>query len=594
MKGWHYTLTFLFALILLEPSTTSAQQTPEPTGAPTAGAVSDAAASDEAVSDAAASGAADDLEGIFFGVSNINVVNVDVYVTDKEGEPVTGLTMDDFEVFEDGDAVELTNFYAVAGGGRPVQPVDPTSTVTEVDLERPRVDLEELLPADERLHLIIYIDNKNIHPATRNRVLNRMHRFLRSELSRGDRVMVVSYDQSITVRQHFTSDMDLVEEALEEISGLSGSATLRDSERRSAMEDIDEAEDVLRAIQIARSYADSVYAEMNFTFDGLEKQISVLSGLNGRKAILHVSDGLPRTIGEDLFIFVDEKFRRSNARLEAAVFDVSLRYRDLVSKANAGDVTFYTLEATGLGAHQSISADFGGTVDGGSLAFIDSIRAANLQEPLHTLAGDTGGMSFTNTNAVEMSLGRVAKDFKNYYSLGYRPPHYGDGRYYKIEVKAKRKDLVVRHRNGYRDRTSEAHLADGSVATLYFGGERNPLEAEIVFGRPGPQGRHYVLPMSIKLPLNHIVLAPQGDFYIGRIKISLVVMDEEGGTSPVQPQDPVTIRIPKADIETARQQLYVYDLGLTVRKGYSRIAIGIRDELSAETSFLRHTVNVGG
>lgn len=576
MKGCHFTLTlaFLLAITLLTPTSTAAQQGAEAGGA-------------------AEGTATDDLDGVFFGVSNINVVNVDVFVTDKKGNPVTGLTKDDFLIFENGDPMQVSNFYAVAEG-RPVEPAAAPGAVADLDIERPRVDLEELLPEEERLHLIIYIDNKNIRPATRNRVLNRMHRFLRSELSRGDRVMVVSYDQSIKVRQHFTTDMDLVEDALDEISALAGSATIRDSERRSALEDIDDANDVLSAIQFARSYADSVFTEMNFTFDGLEKQISVLSGLTGRKAILHVSDGLPRTVGEDLFIFVDEKFRRSNARLEAAVYDVSLRYRDLVSKANAGDVTFYTLEASGLGAHQSISADFGGTVDGGGLAFIDSIRAANLQEPLHILAGDTGGLSFTNTNAVEMSLGRVAKDFKNYYSLGYRPAHYGDGKYYKIEVKTKRKDLQVRHRNGYRDRTSEAHLADGSVATLYFGGETNPLEAEIVFGRPTADGRHYVLPMSIKLPLKRIVLAPQGDFYVGRVKISLVVMDEEGGTSPVQPQEPVTIRIPRAEIEAARQQHYLYDLGLAVRKGFSRIAVGIRDELSTETSFIRQTVNIGG
>jgi len=42
---------------------------------------------------------------------DVRVVNVDVWVTDRDGNPVTGLTADDFEVREDGRPVELSNFF---------------------------------------------------------------------------------------------------------------------------------------------------------------------------------------------------------------------------------------------------------------------------------------------------------------------------------------------------------------------------------------------------------------------------------------------------------------------------------------------------
>jgi hypothetical protein len=57
-------------------------------------------------------------ETMFFESLDVNVVNVEVYVTDRRGEPVSGLGRDDFELYEDGHRVPITNFYAVAGGRR--------------------------------------------------------------------------------------------------------------------------------------------------------------------------------------------------------------------------------------------------------------------------------------------------------------------------------------------------------------------------------------------------------------------------------------------------------------------------------------------
>ena len=49
----------------------------------------------------------------FGEVMEVNVVNVDVYATDKSGNRVTDLKIGDFQVLEDGKPVEITNFEAV-------------------------------------------------------------------------------------------------------------------------------------------------------------------------------------------------------------------------------------------------------------------------------------------------------------------------------------------------------------------------------------------------------------------------------------------------------------------------------------------------
>src|SRR3954452_12875404 len=48
---------------------------------------------------------------------DVSVVNVDVTVTDRHGQPVAGLTRNDFEIFEDGKPQTITNFYLVENAG---------------------------------------------------------------------------------------------------------------------------------------------------------------------------------------------------------------------------------------------------------------------------------------------------------------------------------------------------------------------------------------------------------------------------------------------------------------------------------------------
>ena len=43
----------------------------------------------------------------------VHVINVDVVVTDRAGNPVHGLKREDFEVFENGKPQKITNYYEV-------------------------------------------------------------------------------------------------------------------------------------------------------------------------------------------------------------------------------------------------------------------------------------------------------------------------------------------------------------------------------------------------------------------------------------------------------------------------------------------------
>ncbi len=526
---------------------------------------------------------------IFFDALTVKVVNVDVVVTDKKGDRVTGLTRDDFEVFEDGRPVAVSNFYAI--DSRPVaRPGADIEPLPEGDLARPR-DLASV-PLDQRLYLIVYFDNLFLRPFNRNKVARLVRHFLSTHVAPGDRVMLVTYDRGMHVRQPFTTNLDLVGQALRDIEMLTGYAVQDATERRDVIHRVEQARDLDEAKGAVEFYANSRYHDVTTSLNALKELVASLAGLPGRKALLHVTDGLPMTAAQDLFHLLDTVYTGDiSGQMQAARFRLRRHYRELIARANSNRVTFYTLEAVGLRSHASLSAEH--NFAAGSMIEVDFVRTNNLREPLQMLALDTGGLSAFNTNNIDGALNNVAADFYSYYSLGYAPATSGDGRYHEIEVKTKNRKLKVRHRNGYRDKTSEMRLSEGTLAALLYDARVNPLDIQVRLevGRRRDDG-YYLVPLEVRIPIGKMTLIPQATQHHAKLRVASAVVDDKGRTSPPE-QAAVPIQIPAADVEVARTKTYVYAVELLMREGRHEVGVGVFDEISGEISFVRQAVQVG-
>ncbi len=165
----------------------AAQPVPSPAPAP----VPPAAA-------APAAGAADFGESI-----EVDVVSVEVFVTDRAGKAVAGLGRGDFELQVDGKAVAITNFYAgtsasaTAAPGAPAAGEPATAAAPASQASDPAGT-----PEDRRLNLIVFVDNLTLTPEARNRAIESLSAFFRSGLRPGDRVLLASYDgQALKLRR---------------------------------------------------------------------------------------------------------------------------------------------------------------------------------------------------------------------------------------------------------------------------------------------------------------------------------------------------------------------------------------------------------
>ena len=537
----------------------------------------------------------------------VNIVNVEVYVTDQDGNPVNGLTTADFEVFEDKRPVEVVNFYRVADGlaeaAAPPTKAAPTDTPgtgtpgtgTAAPAVTEMIAVEQQVPESQRLHLVVYVDNFNIHPLNRNRVFSRLRSFLQDNVAKGDQVMLASYDRSLHIRQPFTSDPARVNQELFALENTTGYAAEREAERLDAVREIYEAQTLNRALSRASTFSNNRQFELRESLEGLTEMVDSLAGLPGRKMLLHVSDGLPMVPGQSLYQAVQQRFADISALGEAITRDESRNFMSLIARANSNRISFYTIDAGGLRTRSG----FGAENRAASTPFVvstavDSAHTKNLRDTLLLMANRTGGQAVYNTNDVAEGLDRFARDFGNYYSLGYRAPSETLGRYHKIEVrlKEKRRGWRLRYREGYRDKSPDTQITDAMGSHLVHGYQSNPLGVSVELGQQIPDEDGLVdVAIRVRVPLAKVTLLPRPGRHEGRLSVYLVVADENGRQSPRQ-ELPLELRIPDESLEMALTDDVTRVINATMRPGDHRLVIAVRDEISEERSVVGRHVTV--
>jgi VWFA-related protein len=563
--------------------------------------------------------------GSSFGESiDVRVVNLEVYVTDRDGRRVTDLRREDFELFEDGRKVEISHFEsyapgAVTGASAGIAPAPGTPGASAGSPEPP--------PADP-LYLVVYVDNVNVGAAHRARALAQVREFLDREMAPGDQVMIATYDLSLNVRQPFTDDKAALGGALDSIKTLSARGHETQGDRRSAVETIIDVQEgakkrgdscPLEIAEPARSYAATRQNEVLQTISALRLLVNSLSGLPGRKAVLHISDGIPVTPGEEVFQVLLEmcgggglasgvagsvdaaaegagSYKGQQAPLDAQRYSTAKEWSELASHANAHRVTLYTLQASGVEAPASSQADSDSNTGRYlRLMTVSQVESENRKGSLTAMAKDTGGRAILDVNSVLPELARMREDFDSYYFLGYGSPRSGDGRQHRIEVKVKRPGVRVRYRQSYRDKSDLEQTADRTLAALFHGTQANPLGVGIEIGTitPAAGGKSFNVPVQLKIPLIQLAFLEEQAGLVGKLRLLVATQGPGGETSRVR-QVQVPIQVPRDKALVALGREFLYDLTLTLEAGEQKIAVAVQDETTTKTSYLARGVKVGG
>lgn len=528
--------------------------------------------------------------GTFISHETVAVTNVDVIVEDKKGNRVTGLRKEDFTVVEDGLEQPITNFFAVEQGrvtvlGDEEIPPPPAAPPAGAPAPAPAASVPS-----PKTRIVIFVDNLSLSPFNRNRVLRSVEEWVRTTVKDNVEGMIVAWNRSLKIRRKFTNDGRDLSDVLKQIEEESAQGQSRNSSLRDLLQRIDsDMQSSDQATQAARQWAQEQTSDLTFTLDAIKSTIDQLSGVDGRKILIHVSEGLPQSPGAEVWKFIQDKFKDTTSPImNQFEFDKTSTYLGIIQAANAAGVSLYMFDASGLSVDPNVSAESRSM----STRLDTFTQRSNEQGMLQLLAEETGGQAVLNRNDVTPDLKQIEKDFTSYYSLGYRSLRSGLDRPHKLEVKVKRKGLVARARRSYVEKGLETRTVEAVMSGLFFSRDENPLAVGLDVGQAVPSNRGYFqVPVRIRIPYSRIGMLPDGAKVRGRLTFYFVVMDVSEQKSDLTTQTK-QLEMDAKRFEDLQKKDFVYDVTLLMIPGRQRLSFAVRDETTVTTSYLQKAIFV--
>jgi VWFA-related protein len=528
----------------------------------------------------------------------VTIVNIDVFVRDKRGNAVTDLEADDFVVRQDGEVQEITNFTVLTEEVYTTAYEDVIAPATR-PAQRPEAE-EPPSPVTRPIWVVLYVDSENLHPLHAARVLRRVREFVDESLRPPVQMMVVANQGGLKVLVPFTEDSREVNGVLRSVSTYSGGWVNRESTRSEIISDMRDDSNLLygsnptdskkgRTAMYQRivDYALEEANSLSFSLSAMRQVIDTLAGLDGRKSLIYVSEGLPMTPGLGLMHEYATVFRDNSILANHARFDRQQAYRSLTSAAASQEVVLYTIDAQGL------EVGLGGDVD--SMYEVDPtasrIGSSNYQASMRFFAERTGGIAVVNTNDVGPGLRRIREDLFTYYSIGFPVASGDQDRVHRLEVEVVGRDGVdVRSRRRFVERSLETRIRDQVAAGLLLGTADNPMSVRVERGRPVPAtGDYWTVPVVVRVPVEALTLLPAGDEVSGHVLLIVGTRDEEGRQSDIQRQEH-QVELPGAAEE--RPSEWVLDVAFLMREGQHRVVVGVLDRISRRVSYETLTLSV--
>ena len=442
------------------------------------------------------------------------LVLVNVTVKDKSGNIIANLKPEDFTILEDNKAQKVVSFDIEnidAAANQDVSQAKPLLDSSPAPTSAAGTNMASTSSQnqfkDHRL-IILFFDLSSMEPDEIDRAVTSAEHYVDTQMAAADLVSIVSLGSSLLVNQDFTSDHGLLKKQLQAFG--EGSGQGYEEGTTGTTEGTPDTGQTFTA-------DDTEYNIFNTDrrLEALRSVAEKLSHVQQKKALIYFSNGMDRTGIEN------------QSELRAAT-----------NAAVRSNMAIYTMDLRGLQAivagGEAQNASLRGTSPYSGQSMMNALNSNfTTQETLVTLASDTGGRAFLDSNDFSQVYKGVQQDSSTYYLLGYHSTNPArDGRYRRISVKVNVPGAKIDFRRGYyapadyRHSTKEdkeAQLQQELAAELpvtdlplYLGAAYFRVEANKFF-----------VPISLVVPGSQIPFTRSSDRDKATLDVIGVVLDGE-------------------------------------------------------------------
>ena len=485
----------------------------------------------------------------------VRVMDLDVVVTDRDGKPVADLKREDFTVRVGGKVVPIDYFARVEAGA--IHSPDLSTASPDQVLAAYRQADQAYVPR----HFLVYVDVGHLAPDGRKRGLEAV-RDLVTRLGPNDRGRVVLFDRRSRELTGWTSSKEALFAALTKIEG-SGLGMSRLDAERQALTGIDTVmgrnarEQAVHREAVARGYAEQSRAEVLGLLRDVGTELTTLAPLAGKKAFLFVSGGFEFQPGQVMGAYAAGQ---TNV-ISSVVRDVKTDLEAITRRANASEITFYTLDARGLDPAGGSAATDNPLLARSGVSFL---ARNDSQEGLVALARETGGIALLSSNDLATGVARVYQDTSAYYSIGVTLAKIPASGHQAVRVDVNRPGATVRARRGYTAMNETDRERDRVQAALRTNVSSNEIPLTLRTEPPTKAGKRYRFAISVVFPAAGLSFSPAEKGRRATADVSLAAMDDNGRMSETS-KDQMMFTLPEGATES--NAMLQYKTNLETRKG---------------------------
>jgi VWFA-related protein len=499
------------------------------------------------------------------------LVLVNVVVRDKKGNLVTGLKKEDFTLLEDGKKQDVSSFdYENVNELSTARPAGATVSGTAETGSLLTPTTPASLDARDRRLMLFFFDFSAMQPEDIDRSVEAAKKFVATKMEPADLVAMVSLATKLNLDLDFTDDRTKILAKL----GAYNSSAGQGFENGAAGSAEGTAES-------GGSYTADDTDYNTFSADrkllALESVMQAIGKIPQKKNLIYFSNGISQS-GVD-----------NQSALRAAT-----------ASAVKANVSIYPVDIRGLEAFppggQAQSASLHGQSGYSGASVLNDLNGnAASQETLYTLASDTGGKAFVDSNDFSEVFSQVQRDSSVYYVLGFTSTnHLQDGRFRRLKVQVNRSDLKVENRAGY--------YADRDYEHMNRTDREEQLQDELASELPSTDvamyagtayfrqdDSHYYLSVSLVVPGSQIPFVTEKDKDSATLDIIGEVL--EGGKAPVgRLRDTVKLAVESG--QQVRRKNIQYNTSFMLAPGTYHLKFIVRENRSGRIGSFETDVRI--